>query len=50
MNVTDEDIEKAVAEGAEDWEGLQNMTKIGTVCGNCKGEAEMLLHQFLHLK
>jgi len=50
MNVTDKDIEAAVAEGAHTWAELQFHTKIGTVCGNCKGEAEMLLHQFLHLK
>ncbi len=49
LGVTDKDIEEAVKVGAKDWEGLQARTKIGTVCGKCKGKAEELLHEFVHL-
>ncbi len=49
MNVTDKDIEKAVIEGARDMEALQERTKLGTVCGNCKEKAAELLHEYLHL-
>jgi nitrogen fixation NifU-like protein len=49
LNITDKDIEQAVKDGARTWEGLQEATKIGTVCGNCKGRAEELLHEFVHI-
>ena len=49
LNITDKDIETAYKEGARDWEGLQERTKIGTVCGNCKDRALELLHQLEHL-
>jgi nitrogen fixation NifU-like protein len=49
MNVTDKDIEKAVKEGAKSYLDLQNKTKIGTVCGQCKGETLKLLDEYLHL-
>ena len=49
LNVTDKDIESAYKDGARDWEGLQERTKIGTVCGSCKERALELLHQFEHL-
>jgi nitrogen fixation NifU-like protein len=49
MNVTDQDIEEAVKNGAKNWEGLQARTKIGTVCGKCRGKAEELLHEYVHL-
>lgn len=47
MNVTDQEIEHAVLEGARTYYELQEMTKIGTVCGQCKDTAEALLHQFI---
>jgi len=50
MTVTDLDIENAVKnEDVRTYEDLQNHTKLGTVCGQCKTEAEELLHQYVHL-
>jgi nitrogen fixation NifU-like protein len=49
LNITDRDIEEAVKAGARTWEGLQARTKIGTVCGKCRGRAEELVHEFIHL-
>lgn len=49
MNVTDKDIEEAVKAGAHTYEELQYRTKLGTVCGQCKGKAEELLHEYGHL-
>ncbi|RPJ07512.1 MAG: iron-sulfur cluster assembly scaffold protein [Spirochaetaceae bacterium] len=49
MNVTDRDILQAVKDGAHTYEELQFRTKLGTVCGQCKGKAEELLHEYTHL-
>lgn len=49
LNITDRDIEEAVKKGARDWTTLQERTKIGTVCGNCKKEASELLHEYVHI-
>ena len=49
MNVTDVDIENAVKNGARTHADLQNMTKAGTVCGQCKKESEDLIHQYIHM-
>jgi len=49
MNVTDHDIEDAVLEGARTYLELQEHTKLGTVCGQCKDEAEVLLAKFKHI-
>jgi nitrogen fixation NifU-like protein len=49
MNITDHDIEDAVLEGARTYFELQERTKLGTVCGQCKGEAEILLEKFKHI-
>jgi nitrogen fixation NifU-like protein len=49
MNVTDKDIIRAVADGARTFEELQFRTKISTVCGQCREEAEKLLHEAVHL-
>jgi NifU-like protein involved in Fe-S cluster formation/bacterioferritin-associated ferredoxin len=49
LNITDRDIEKAVKDGARDWEQLQERTKIGTVCGNCKDKATDLLAEYVHV-
>ena len=48
MNVTDAEIEHAVLDGARTWLELQERTKLGTVCGNCKGEAEKLLALYIN--
>ena len=47
MNVTDHEIESAVLEGARTFYELQERTKIGTVCGQCKPEAERLLAHYI---
>lgn len=47
MNVTDEEIEHAVLEGARSYYELQERTKLGTVCGQCKDEAERLLSEYI---
>jgi nitrogen fixation NifU-like protein len=43
MNVTAEEIEHARAHGAKTYEQLQEQTKVGTVCGQCKEEIIKLL-------
>ena len=47
MNVTDHEIEQAVLEGARTYLELQERTKLGTVCGQCKDEATILLNDFI---
>ncbi|TCD47816.1 iron-sulfur cluster assembly scaffold protein [Chlorobium sp. N1] len=49
MNITDHDIEEAVLEGARTYFELQERTKLGTVCGQCRDEAEGLLEKYKHL-
>jgi len=46
MQVTDHEIENAVLEGARTYAQLQEYTKLGTVCGQCKDEAAVLLEQY----
>jgi bacterioferritin-associated ferredoxin len=47
MNVTDADIEHAVLDGARTYYELQEMTKIGTVCGQCKDRSIKLLEDYI---
>ncbi|HIJ72898.1 MAG TPA: iron-sulfur cluster assembly scaffold protein [Candidatus Hydrogenedentes bacterium] len=47
MNVTDHEIEEAVLEGARTFYELQEITKIGTVCGQCEPEATRLLNEYV---
>ncbi|MFH1877710.1 MAG: iron-sulfur cluster assembly scaffold protein [Candidatus Omnitrophota bacterium] len=47
MNVTDHEIEHAVLDGARTYYELQEHTKLGTVCGQCKEEAERLLDEYI---
>ena len=49
LGITDKDIENAFQNGARNWESLQQATKIGTVCGKCKGQALELLHGLEHI-
>ena len=49
LGITDKDIEAAFHKGVRSWEQLQQATKIGTVCGNCKQKALELLHGFEHI-
>ena len=46
MSVTDHEIEEAVLEGAGTYLELQEHTKLGTVCGQCKEEAQKLLAEY----
>lgn len=47
MNVTDHEIEDAVLEGARSYIELQEKTKLGTVCGQCKEAATELLAKYI---
>ena len=47
MNVTDHEIEHAILEGARTYYELQERTKLGTVCGQCKDEVEKLLSEYI---
>jgi nitrogen fixation NifU-like protein len=47
MNVTDLEIEDAVLEGARTLIELQEHTKLGTVCGQCKDEAVSLMNTYI---
>lgn len=47
MNVTDKEIEHAVLDGARTFYELQERTKISTVCGQCKPEANRLLREYV---
>jgi len=47
MNVTDHEIEDAVLEGVRAYFELQEHTKLGTVCGQCKDEATKLLGDYI---
>ncbi len=47
MNVTDKEIEYAILEGAKTYYELQERTKLGTVCGQCKDEAIRLMDEYI---
>ena len=47
LNITDHEIENAVLEGARSFLELQEHTKISTVCGQCKDEANRLLEEYV---
>jgi len=47
MNVTDEEIAHVVLDGARTYYELQERTKLGAVCGQCKDEVEKLLVQYI---
>ncbi len=46
MNVTDHEIEEAVLEGARTYLEIQEHTKAGTVCGQCKDETILLIKEY----
>ena len=46
MNITDQEIEHAVLEGARTFYELQEMTKVGTGCGECEQEVTQLLETY----
>lgn len=43
MGVTDEDIKKAVKDGAKNYEEVQEKTQCGTVCGMCEEEVKKII-------
>lgn len=47
MNVTDHEIENAVLEGAKTYYELQERTKIGMVCGQCKDKSIELFNLYI---
>jgi len=47
LNVTEEEIEHAVLEGARNYYQLQEMTKVGTSCGKCEDDSKKLLAFYL---
>ena len=47
MNVTDQEIEHAVLDGARTYLELQERTKLGTVCGQCKDNAIVLMQEYI---
>lgn len=48
MNVTDREIKQAVLDGARTYLELQERTKLGTVCGQCKEEAIRLMNEYIN--
>ena len=48
MNVTDHDIEDAVLDGVRSYYQLQEHTKIGTVCGQCKDESIQVMEKYIN--
>lgn len=47
LNVTEDEIEHAVLEGARNYYQLQEKTKVGTSCGQCEEEARRLLDLYI---
>lgn len=48
LNVSEEEIEHAVLEGARNYYQLQEMTKVGTSCGKCEEDAKGRLAFYLN--
>lgn len=46
LNVTDHEIEEMVLDAVENFETLQEKTKISTGCGECREEAEKVFNQY----
>ncbi len=46
MNVSDEEIEDAVLDGARTYLEIQERTKAGTVCGQCKEDILKLMNEY----
>ena len=46
LSITDHEIEDAVLEGAKTYLELQERTRIGTVCGECREETMRLLEEY----
>ncbi len=48
LNVTDHEIEEYVLDGVDEFETLQEKTKISTGCGDCREEAEKIFKKYLN--
>lgn len=48
MNICVKDIKAAIASGDKTFEEMQDRTGLGTVCGVCVDEAEVLFKQLLN--
>ncbi|MTV50898.1 (2Fe-2S)-binding protein [Heliobacillus mobilis] len=46
-NVTYEDLENAIANGAKSFEKVQEVTKAGTGCGGCTDTVKSLVNKML---
>jgi NifU-like protein involved in Fe-S cluster formation/bacterioferritin-associated ferredoxin len=49
LNVSEQEIENAVLDGARDYTRLQEMTKVGTVCGECKDDVIEVMNKYLRI-
>ena len=47
LKITDQDIEKAIRNGANSFEEVQVVTKVGTGCGNCVDSNKVLVNELL---
>lgn len=41
--ITDQDIQQAIADGAEDFRDVREMLDLGTCCGRCVPEAKAII-------
>lgn len=48
MSVSVKDIQKAIEAGARTFQEVQDITGVGTVCGVCTDDAEMVVQQLLN--
>lgn len=47
LNVSEQDLENAIKNGAKSFEDVQAITKVGTGCGNCVESNKTLVAQLL---
>ncbi len=47
LNITVEDLKKAVQEGAQDFAEVQEKTGVATICGACHDEAKAIVIELL---
>jgi bacterioferritin-associated ferredoxin len=47
INVKVQDLKDAIDNGAKSFEGVQEVTKVGTGCGKCKDSVKVLFDELL---
>ncbi|MDF2675980.1 MAG: domain protein (2Fe-2S)-binding domain protein [Bacillota bacterium] len=47
FNLTEQDLKNAVSNGAKTFEEVQQITKVSTGCGKCKGNNEKLVNNLI---